>query len=579
MVGSSLASLLARSGVSLDFDLASVCQELTSKQQLDEKTAEGYYMLWRCYSSRKGVDARISMPGGHDDLSTPLMSLASSISLGQVGLSCTTLARRQLEVEGLGADNLVLGRGAFGTVVLGKWNGAKVAVKVMESEATARRKKSLESEVLARLLGHENVVKVFAVYGVEQRHAIIIMEYVGSRNLHHLLVERREKHLSRDWLLEVATQVTRALVHCHQKKVLHLDVKPANVLVTSKGICKLGDFGCSVSMAKSGTPVGTKAFLVGTPGYQAPELLLGKSPATACDVYSLGILLWQLDSREVPYAGQHPQAVMWSVVAVGARPTIPPPERAVIGLQGFSLLFKHCWAALPEHRPAVDLVLKWVEALKHSNITKPLGKRSSLLRIYTGTMLPEMEYKTVRILPSTTALHLVSKLLDSFNLRHIDPYLFSVQLELGTEQNLLTLAPGDTFLSLLTCLPWACKPYKARIQARPGGLLKVHCSCLLEACGVTSVKVAHDSKVEHVLKVVMKTRREERGGDENLVEVSPAGKRRYLEAEEMPLEVMQAWPSPGWRLEVERNMEEETHLWWRRRSNFGCGNKKGHCKD
>ena len=84
MVGSSLASLLARSGVSLDFDLASVCQDLDSKQQLDEKTAEGYYMLWRCYSSRKGVDARIAKPGGHDVLSTPLMSLASSISLGQV---------------------------------------------------------------------------------------------------------------------------------------------------------------------------------------------------------------------------------------------------------------------------------------------------------------------------------------------------------------------------------------------------------------------------------------------------------------------------------------------------------------
>ena len=61
--------------------------------------------------------------------------------------------------------------------------------------------------MLARFLGHGDVVKVFAVYGMEQRHAIIIMEYVGNRNLHHLLVERREKHLSRDWLLEVAAQV------------------------------------------------------------------------------------------------------------------------------------------------------------------------------------------------------------------------------------------------------------------------------------------------------------------------------------------------------------------------------------
>ena len=62
-------------------------------------------------------------------------------------------------------------------------------------------------KALARLLDHENVVKVFEVFGIEQRHAIIIMEYVGSRNLHHLLVERRERHLSRDWLLGVAAQV------------------------------------------------------------------------------------------------------------------------------------------------------------------------------------------------------------------------------------------------------------------------------------------------------------------------------------------------------------------------------------
>lgn len=75
-------------------------------------------------------------------------------------------------------------------------------------------------------------------------------------------------------------------------KVLHLEVKPANALVTIKGICKLGDFGCLVSMAKSGNPVGAKAFLVGTPEYQAPELLLERSPTAASDVYSLGILLW-----------------------------------------------------------------------------------------------------------------------------------------------------------------------------------------------------------------------------------------------------------------------------------------------
>ena len=83
--------------------------------------------------------------------------------------------------------------------------------------------------------------------------------------------------------------MTRALVHCHQRKVLHLDVKPANVLVT-EGIRKLGDFGYLVSMAKCGTPVGAKAFLV--PGYQAPELLLGKSPAAAAVEQQRSSLCW-----------------------------------------------------------------------------------------------------------------------------------------------------------------------------------------------------------------------------------------------------------------------------------------------
>ena len=99
--------------------------------------------------------------------------------------------------------------------------------------------------------------------------------------------------------------MTRALVHCHQRKVLHLDVKLVNVLVT-KGICKLGDFGYSVSMAQSGTPVGAKAFLV--PEYQRQSCCLESLLRLfLMSTGSLGILLWQLDSSEVTCAGKHPQ--------------------------------------------------------------------------------------------------------------------------------------------------------------------------------------------------------------------------------------------------------------------------------
>lgn len=271
-----------------------------------------------------------------------LPSVTSSPALER-GLCCSTPNRLRLEAEGLGADSLVLGRGAFGTVVLGRWRGRKVAVKVMEAETagtTSRRRKSLESELQARRLDHEHVVKLYAVHAVEQGYAVLIMEYVGSRNLHQLLLERRDRELGRAWLLGAAAQVSGALHHCHARRLLHLDIKPANVLVTSAGNCKLGDFGCSL-LQDAPAP----ATLGGTPGYQAPELLRGAAPGPACDA----ILLWQLDARELPHRGQHPQTIMFLVVASNARP-LPPGPAGAVALPAFASVYTRCWAPRPEDR-------------------------------------------------------------------------------------------------------------------------------------------------------------------------------------------------------------------------------------
>ena len=296
------------------------------------------------------------------------------------GVSCSTPNRLKLEAEGLDRNSVVLGRGAFGTVVLGRWRGRKVAVKVMEAEAggsTAKRRKSLESELQARQLDHRNVVKVYAVHAVEQGHAVVIMEYVGSRNLHRLIVERKEKRLEKTWLLGAALEVSQALLHCHQRKIIHLDVKPANVFVTSSGVCKLGDFGCSVS--QDCKTLSLDHSLVGTPGYQAPELLRGDCPAPACDVYSLAILLWQLDSRESPYPGHHPHTVMFRVVAAGARPMLPSSSNAAISLAAFTSLYTQCWAANKEMRPSMrSVVERLVSLTTRSSLAPPISRLRSM---------------------------------------------------------------------------------------------------------------------------------------------------------------------------------------------------------
>jgi len=231
------------------------------------------------------------------------------------GVCCSTPNRIKLESEGLSStEKMVLGRGAYGTVILGKWRGRKVAIKVMEKEdggKATRRRKSLESELQAKHLDHKNIVKVHDVYAKDNQYALVIMEYVGSRNLHRLLIETRDKPLDTCLLLSAAKSVSSALGHCHSKGIIHLDVKPANIMVNSQGMFKLGDFGCSV--ATSTPTLDVDHFLVGTPGYQAPEFLRGSPPSPRCDVYSLAILLWQLDTREVPFTGHHPQAVMYQV--------------------------------------------------------------------------------------------------------------------------------------------------------------------------------------------------------------------------------------------------------------------------
>jgi len=310
---------------------------------------------------------------------SPRPSSCTSIQLDyspdiQLGISCNTPSRMKLEMEGLGSEKLVLGRGAYGTVVLGQWRGQKVAVKVMEKEEGngSRRRKSVESELQALKLDDENIVKLHGVFAAEDRYSVIIMEYVGSRNLHRLLIETPEKVIGKNWLLGAGHQISSALSHCHSKGVLHLDVKPANVLVTSNGNCKLGDFGCSVAINSGGLPLDHS--LVGTPGYQAPEFLRGFSPTPACDIYSLGILYWQLDSRQVPFQGQPAHTIMFCT-GNGMRPKEPLVQ--IIGVKEFTVLYRTCWSTDPNKRPAAPIIYRKLCQIMSSQANNFLSANSS----------------------------------------------------------------------------------------------------------------------------------------------------------------------------------------------------------
>jgi len=295
------------------------------------------------------------------------------------GVCCSTPNRIKLESQGLSStEKMVLGRGAYGTVVLGKWKGKKVAIKVIEKEdggRTMRRRKSLESEIQAMNLEHKNIVRVYDVFAKDNQHAVIIMEYVGSRNLHRLLIESEDKYLDPRLLLSAGKHVSSALAYCHSRGIIHLDVKPANVLVNSQAVFKLGDFGCSVSTSNPDLEVDHS--LVGTPGYQAPEFLRGFVPSPSCDIYSLAILLWQLDSRKVPFDKQHPQTVMYQVVAAGVRPRPPVGAESFVNISSFMSLYKSCWNPISAARPSAKEIVGKLESIIRQYETKPSYRFSS----------------------------------------------------------------------------------------------------------------------------------------------------------------------------------------------------------
>lgn len=235
-----------------------------------------------------------------------------------------------------------LGRGAFGRVFGVQIKGRLVAVKDVRNVAEP-------SERNASQLVHRHVVRTLCVAQLEPRRFLVVMEYGGPRTLQHLLDDRGP--LGTLDVSRFGRQLASALHYCHRNNVLHLDVKPSNVLVHN-GESKLADFGSSATR-------GSHPKVCGTVQYMAPEVLLGQRPEFSADVYSLGVVLWQMQSGARPFDGLHQHAVMFQVVRLRVRPRFPENDQAT-ELQD---LVKRCWSHECNERPSVGAVLLELNAL------------------------------------------------------------------------------------------------------------------------------------------------------------------------------------------------------------------------
>lgn len=203
-----------------------------------------------------------------------------------------------------------LGGGGMGVVyqALDTLLGRDVAVKVLRShlsEDDAFRRRFAREGRSAASLSHPNIVQVYDVGETTEGVPYIVMEYVDGETLEHR-IERRGA-LPETEAVDFAIQVASALAEAHRRGVVHRDIKPLNILVTADGRVKVADFG--IARAATGATLVNTGTIVGSAHYVSPEQARGGFVDEKTDVYSLGVVLYEMLTGRTPFQGETAIAV------------------------------------------------------------------------------------------------------------------------------------------------------------------------------------------------------------------------------------------------------------------------------
>ena len=231
---------------------------------------------------------------------------------GLSGARVTKLGRYEVLSE--------LGKGAMGIVYLAKDPviGRLVAIKTIrtpsleeeDSEVREFKERFVREAQTAGILNHPNIVTIHDIgEDVETRTSFIAMEYIEGKNLKSILGEKAK--FSYDQIADTIAQVAEALDYAHRKGIIHRDIKPANIIITTDGKVKITDFGIAKIATSNLTSTGQ---FLGTPNYMSPEQVSGAPVDGRSDIFSLGVVLYELLTNRKPFLGDNLTAISYKIV-------------------------------------------------------------------------------------------------------------------------------------------------------------------------------------------------------------------------------------------------------------------------
>jgi HEAT repeat protein/tRNA A-37 threonylcarbamoyl transferase component Bud32 len=217
-----------------------------------------------------------------------------------------------------------IGKGAFGTVLLMEDTVVeeRLILKFLNPNVSADEemmKRFVHELRYSRKITHKNVIRIYDFLYIRGNYAIS-MEYFPSHTLGGEIVNEKPVALKR--AVKFGIDIATGMAVAHQAGIVHRDLKPANILIDNDGLLKIVDFGVAAAQTQGDTQLTKTGYVIGSPKYMAPEQILGKKVDERADIYSLGVILYEMFAGVPPYSRGDHMSVMYQHVQGKARPPI-----------------------------------------------------------------------------------------------------------------------------------------------------------------------------------------------------------------------------------------------------------------